>query len=78
MCLDEIGHRGYACQSYVLDAAWYGLPQSRRRVYIVCIAVANPDVSIGIEAFFQSVESILRNLQFTPPPAATRHSRHTA
>lgn len=69
VCLRLIGERGYACQSYLLDASWYGLPQSRRRVYIVCLASQRPEVSVSASDFFASVKTLLQAMRFEPPPA---------
>eukprot|EP00438_Fugacium_kawagutii_P026240 Skav233555 [mRNA] locus=scaffold563:455381:456481:+ [translate_table: standard] len=62
-----IVERGYACRSYLLDASWYGLPQSRRRVYIICLKSNDPDLSVNATEFFSSVKSLLAALQFQAP-----------
>lgn len=67
VCLEQISKRGYTCQSYLLDASWYGLPQGRRRVYIICLGVHMSHVSVNASEFFQSVKQLLQSLRFTPP-----------
>jgi len=69
VCLKLIGERGYACQSYLLDASWYGLPQSRRRVYIVCLAAQRSEVSVNASEFFASVKTLLQAMRFESPAA---------
>ncbi|CAK9086334.1 Uncharacterized protein SCF082_LOCUS40838, partial [Durusdinium trenchii] len=46
LCLQEIDAKGYACQTYLLDDAWYGLPQSRRRVYLDRFLLADDDPAV--------------------------------
>ena len=40
--LQLLGKEGYAVEEYILDAADYGVPQSRRRLYIICDREADP------------------------------------
>lgn len=40
--LQLLGEEGYAVGEYVLDAADYGVPQRRRRLYIICDREADP------------------------------------
>lgn len=69
VCLKMITERGYSCQSYLLDASWYGSPQTRRRVYIICLSTSHVDLSINAQEFFTSVKSLLQAMQFPAPPA---------
>ena len=71
VCLARIREIGYVAKTYLLDSQWYGLPQSRRRVYIVCLSTLTPDVSVSPDDFFQSVRAILQTLHMDPPPADT-------
>ena len=71
VCLARIREIGYVAKTYLLDSQWYGLPQSRRRVYIVCLSTLTPDVSVSPNDFFQSVRAILQTLHMDPPPADT-------
>ena len=66
VCLQHIRDRGYACKSYLLDASSYGLPQSRRRVYIVCVKVSSPKLSVNAVDFFSSMKVILQATRFDP------------
>ncbi|CAK9000470.1 unnamed protein product, partial [Durusdinium trenchii] len=59
LCLQEIDAKGYACQTYLLDDAWYGLPQSRRRVYLVCLNRNAAGVATSASTFFQSDRFLL-------------------
>ncbi|CAK9065377.1 unnamed protein product [Durusdinium trenchii] len=68
VCLARIREIGYVAKTYLLDSQWYGLPQSRRRVYIVCLSTLTPDVSVSPNDFFQSVRAILQTLHMDPPP----------
>ena len=72
VCLKLIQERGYSCQAYLLDACWYGLAQSRRRVYIVCLLVGHPGLSVSGSDFFASVKGLLQALQIAPPNADSR------
>ncbi|CAK9036150.1 Uncharacterized protein SCF082_LOCUS21614 [Durusdinium trenchii] len=58
----EIEQRGYAAQSYLLDAKAYGLPQHRRRIYIICLDFHNKQLSVSANDFFASVKVLLRKL----------------
>ena len=40
--LQLLGKEGYAVEEYILDAADYGVPQSRRRLYIICDRETDP------------------------------------
>lgn len=72
LCLKEIEQRGYAAQSYLLDAKAYGLPQHRRRIYIICLDFHNKQLSVSANDFFASVKVLLRKLYVPAPPAVTR------
>ena len=52
VCLARIREIGYVAKTYLLDSQWYGLPQSRRRVYIVCLSTLTPDVSVSPSDIF--------------------------
>ncbi|CAK9069202.1 unnamed protein product [Durusdinium trenchii] len=69
LCLAALEERGYVARSFLLDALWYGLPQSRRRVYIVCLAVGDREIGCSAEDFFNSVENLLGKLYMDAPPA---------
>lgn len=69
LCLAAIADRGYASQSFLLDALWFGLPQSRRRVYIVCLSIRDRNVGCSAEDFLSSVQSIITKLYLQSPPA---------
>ena len=40
--LQLLGEEGYAVEEYVLDAADYGVPQRRKRLFIICDREADP------------------------------------
>ena len=44
--LQLLGREGYAFEEHVLDAADYGVPQRRRRLFIVCDREAEPPIRI--------------------------------
>ncbi|CAK9118311.1 unnamed protein product, partial [Durusdinium trenchii] len=69
LCLAAIADRGYASQSFLLDALWFGLPQSRRRVYIVCLSIRDRNVGCSAEDFLSNVQSIITKLYLQSPPA---------
>lgn len=64
----EIEKKSYSCQCFLLDASWYGLPQSRKRIFIVCLSLSRPEVNVSAEAFFKSVKDLLGKMYVKPPP----------
>ena len=67
-CVAEIEKKGYSCRCFPLDATWYGLPQSRKRIFIVCLSLSRPEVGVSAEVFFQSVKALLEKMYVKPPP----------
>ena len=61
--------RGYDMQGYILDSLQYGLPQSRRRLYVVFARTSPRTMQItgGFDAFFKRVNNILVCAQRLPP-----------
>lgn len=72
LCLEELKSLGYACKSFLLDARWYGLPQSRRRVYIVCLSLTDRRVGCSARDFFDSVKNLLTKLYIEAPSAVAQ------
>lgn len=66
-CLAQIEALGYSCESFVLDAAWYGLPQGRKRIYLVCFSLTRQDISVSAETFFGNIKKLLTKLYIKPP-----------
>ncbi|CAK9077283.1 unnamed protein product [Durusdinium trenchii] len=62
LCIDEIEKRGYAVECILLDAEWFGLPQSRRRVYFVCLDLRNQDIAVSAASFFEDVKTLIRQM----------------
>ena len=52
----------------LLDSEWYGLPQGRRRVYIVGINLKSSEISLSGNKFFQNIQTILRAMYIKAPP----------
>lgn len=69
ICLDMLREIGYAAQSFLLDAMWFGLPQSRKRVYIVCLDTQSDALTSNAAEFFDSVKLLLGKLYIKAPPA---------
>ncbi|CAK9056333.1 Uncharacterized protein SCF082_LOCUS30364, partial [Durusdinium trenchii] len=58
---------GYCAECFLLNACWYGLPQSRNRVYIICLNVQHPAVSVNAKDFFANVRLLLQKLYLKAP-----------
>ena len=60
---------GYDMQGYLLDSLQYGLPQSRRRLYVVFARIAPRIMRTAgcFDAFFKRVNNILAAAQRVPP-----------
>ncbi len=43
LLISELGHLGYHIRSQVLDSADFGVPQTRRRLFLLCDRVRMPD-----------------------------------
>ena len=46
--LNGLADQGYRCRSHVLDAADFGVPQTRKRLFVICDRDRSPDVRIAI------------------------------
>jgi site-specific DNA-cytosine methylase len=72
--LAELSSRGYENQQMIGDSAQYGVPQSRKRCYIIgVLAIANSEFDFlerSTENTFQSLRSLITVGQRTPPCAA--------
>ena len=68
LCVDELESRGYTVECMLLDSEWYGLPQGRRRVYIVGINLKSSEISLSGNKFFQNIQTILRAMYIKAPP----------
>lgn len=66
-CLADIMDAGYCAECFLLNACWYGLPQSRNRVYIICLNVQHPAVSVNAKDFFANVRLLLQKLYLKAP-----------
>ena len=69
-CIDAIENLGYRAESFLIDAQWYGLATSRRRVYIVCWRVPKSGASGCAKTFFENFGAIIRKLYIPAPDAA--------
>ena len=72
LCIDEIEKRGYAVECILLDAEWFGLPQSRRRVYFVCLDLRNQDIAVSAASFFEDVKTLIRQMYLEAPAFVSR------
>ena len=72
LCVAEIEKRGYKVLCVLLDAEWYGLPQGRKRVYLMCIRAVSSDLNFNMDEFFEHFKLTLRQLYITMPAADTR------
>ena len=56
-------------KGYILDSLQYGLPQSRRRLYVVFARTSPRSMQIqgGFDSFFKRVNNILVCAQRVPP-----------
>ena len=71
LCLVEIGRLGYSSQCYLLKSSWFGLPQSRYRIYILCLKKNTRNVSCTAQEFFESVKLLLTKMYIKPPDPAS-------
>ncbi len=65
----ELSNRGYECKAVKLDAVEFGMPQRRRRIYIVCIRLADRRLDWtrqGVEETFEMWEQQLKKLRMNP------------
>ncbi|CAE7208709.1 unnamed protein product [Symbiodinium microadriaticum] len=70
LCLAAITSRGYAVETFLIDAKTYGLPQNRRRIYILCWNTSNPSMAGSPKKFFDDVKVMMAAMRFDPPPVA--------
>ena len=72
--LAEFGSRGYECQKLVVSSAQFGVPQARRRVFVIGIlTVANPRLTFQsrtIDDVFKSLRSLIKVCLRKPPCAS--------
>ncbi|CAJ1392853.1 unnamed protein product, partial [Effrenium voratum] len=60
----------YSVRPFLINSLWYGLPQSRARMYIV--GIKHCGVNMNPEDFLDTVQTYLSHLQFSPPDPAAR------
>ena len=56
-----------ACDHFLVDCLWYGLPQSRRRIYIVGVKHRARGLQMNPEQFLDQVHVHLGKLHLVPP-----------
>ena len=57
----------YSVRSFFVDCLWYGLPQSRRRIYIVGVKHRARGLQMNPEQFLDQVHVHLGKLHLVPP-----------
>lgn len=67
VCLEEIRAAGYAVECFLLNSSWFGLPQSRERVYIVCLSLTHSELASSAQEFFENFKGILKSLYLDLP-----------
>jgi site-specific DNA-cytosine methylase len=66
---------GYEVRSFLLNCEWFGLPQSRLRVYLIGVR-AFPELADQPTAILDQTEQLLRVLYLEPPLAvSTLHTQ---
>jgi len=72
--LSEFASRNYECQQMCGDSSKYGVPQRRRRVYVIALlVVANPAIDFlnrSIRDTFNTLRSLITVCQRSPPCAS--------
>ena len=58
--LQGLVDQGYSCRAHVLDAAEFGVPQSRRRLFVVCDRDRQPAADIPTTHLRRNAEEILK------------------
>ena len=76
LCEQALERRGYAVSVVLADAQWYGLPQRRKRVYLICIDANHTQLSLTVSDFFAKAKATLRHL-YLPVPSADARPRVT-
>lgn len=61
----------YATSTFLLNSLWYGLPQSRERVYICGVRIDDDVLGVPPQTFLQRVQEFLRLFYLPAPPAET-------
>ena len=72
LCMGRIEEAGYAVQCLLLNSVWYGLPQSRARVYFICIRKNCKDIATPVDKFFDHMKMVLRMLYLPAPPVVVQ------
>eukprot|EP00933_Yihiella_yeosuensis_P014668 TRINITY_DN13053_c0_g1_i1.p1 TRINITY_DN13053_c0_g1~~TRINITY_DN13053_c0_g1_i1.p1 ORF type:complete len:870 (+),score=205.06 TRINITY_DN13053_c0_g1_i1:176-2611(+) len=57
----------YSARVYNMESWNYGLPQSRSRIYIICIRIDSPELATDPEEFFNAVETSLEIMKLPAP-----------
>ena len=72
--LSEFASRNYECQQMCGDSSKYGVPQKRKRVYLIAfLVVANSSIDFmhrSIQDTFQTLRSLITVCQRSPPCAS--------
>ena len=58
--LNGLRRQGYKCRAHVLDAADFGVPQTRRRLFVVCDREREPGATIPTSAERRNAEEVVR------------------
>lgn len=61
----------YKARPFLVNSLWFGLPQSRERVYICAVQTSSEKLAVSPQAFLDEVEANLKKLYKTPPAAAS-------
>ena len=67
--MQQIREANYDVKAYKLDAFSYGLPQRRRRVYIIAVRLTTLN-KLAVD-FFKNFEACMEVMQMLPPPPET-------
>ncbi len=61
----------YMVRPFLMNSLWYGLPQSRERVYIVAIRI-DGSLAVQPKQYLDNVQSYLTQMYLKPPKAVTQ------